>query len=88
MKKIFLGLLLTIALFSCTENTMVKYYGGKGTLELQPGEKLVNVTWKDAELWILTRPMTVKDSAVTYNFREKSAFGLIEGNFTIIETKK
>ena len=88
MKKIFLILLLAIILFSCTENKMVKKYGGKGTLKLQPNEKLVNLTWKDSELWILTRDMTSNDSAVTYNFSEKSSFGLIEGSYTIIETKK
>ena len=88
MKKIFIVLLLTITLFSCTENKMVKHYGGKRTLELKPNEKLVNVTWKDSELWLLTRDMTSKDSAVTYNFREKSSFGIIEGNYIIIETKK
>lgn len=88
MKKIFFGLLLTIALFSCTENTMVKNYGGKGSYTLDTNEKLVNVTWKDDQLWILTRPMTEKDSAVTYNFKEKSSFGLIEGSYTIIEVKK
>lgn len=88
MKKFIVGLFLAFSLFACTENSMVKSFGGKGTLELEPNEKLVNVTWKNDELWLLTRTMTVKDTAVTYNFREKSSFGFVEGSYTIIEIKK
>lgn len=87
MKKLFV-LILLVTLFSCTDNTMVKNYGGKATMELRPNEKLVNVTWKEAELWILTRPMTEKDSAQTYTFREKSGLGIIQGEYTIKEVKQ
>ena len=88
MKKFIVGLFLAFSLFSCTENSMVKNFGGKGTMELNPNEKLVNVTWKEEQLWILTRPMTEKDSAITYTFKEKSSFGMVEGSYTIIEIKK
>lgn len=87
MKKLFV-LFLLVTLFSCTDNTTVKKYGGKATMELKPNEKLINVTWKEAELWILTRPMTEKDSAQTYTFREKSGMGIIQGEFTIKEVKQ
>lgn len=87
MKKLFV-LFLLVTLFSCTDNTMVKKYGGKATMELKPNEKLINVTWKEAELWILTRPMTEKDSVQTYTFREKSKMGIIQGEFTIKEIKQ
>lgn len=83
-----LSLILSIPFMSCTENSMVKSWGGTGTLNLQPNEKLVNVTWKNEDLWVLTRPMTPKDSAITYNFSEKSSFGVIEGTYIIIESKK
>lgn len=88
MKKLVLVLFLLVSLLSCTENTMVKKFGGKATMELKPNEKLVNVTWKEADLWVLTRPMTEKDSAVTYTFREKSGFGIVQGEYTIVELKK
>lgn len=88
MKKL-LVLILLVTLFSCTDNTMVKKYGGKATMELKPNEKLINVTWKGVnDLWILTRPMTEKDSAQTYTFREKSNMGVIQGEFTIKEIKQ
>jgi len=43
------------------------------------------VTWKGNALWILTsnRPDSVKPQ--TYQFSEKSSWGVIEGNYTIIE---
>lgn len=88
MKSLVLFLFLLVSLISCTDNTMVKKYGGKATMELKPNEKLINVTWKEAELWILTRPMTEKDSAQTYTFREKSSMGIIQGEFTIKEVKE
>jgi hypothetical protein len=87
MKKIILLLALTIGLFSCTENTRVKSFGGTGRLELPKGHKLINITWKETELWYLTKPMSATDSAETYYFQEESNFGLVKGTFVIVETK-
>lgn len=86
MKKLLLLLVLFISV-SCA-NTLVKKFGGTATTELKPNEKLVNITWKDSELWILTRPMTEKDSAVTYKFSEKSKLGIVEGTYVIVEVKE
>ena len=88
MKKIIFYFLVLISLISCIDNNRVKKYGGTATLELSPNEKLVNVTWKDKELWILTTEMTEKDSAKTYTFKEKSSLGLVEGKYIIVEIKK
>lgn len=68
-------LLILIAIFStgyfagCTENQKAKSFGGNAEIELPAGEKLVNATWKDDDLWYLTRPMIATDSAVTYTFK-------------------
>lgn len=88
MKRLVLVLFLLVSFLSCTDNMMVKSYGGKSIMELRPNEKLVNITWKETELWILTRPMTEKDLAQTYTFREKSGFGVIEGEYIIKEIKQ
>ena len=72
MKKVLSILLLAITLASCTENARVKSFGGEGTLNLPKGQKLVNVTWKETELWYLTRSMNSTDVAETYQFQEES----------------
>lgn len=87
MKKIILLLSISILLFSCTENSRVKNFGGEGTLNLPKGQKLINVTWKENQIWYLTRPMHVDESAETYQFQEESSWGVIQGTFNIIETK-
>ena len=90
MKKVFWVCLMCISLFSfsgCTENTIVRRWGGTMKVELKEGERLVNVTWKgnaDSSLWVLTKedPNT---PPTTYKFEEKSSFGVIEGTVFIIE---
>jgi hypothetical protein len=88
MKRLFLSL-VTISLIatSCTENERVKNFGGEGTINLPAGRKLVNITWKDTEIWYLTRKMKDTDSAETYQFQEESSWGTIEGVYNIVESK-
>ena len=69
-------------------NTGARYFGGEMIVELEPNEKLANITWKDESLWILTKPMTESDVAETYTFKEDSNFGVWEGTVTIVETKE
>ena len=38
----------------CTENIRAKKFGGVMTIETKPGQKVVNATFKDSDLWILT----------------------------------
>jgi hypothetical protein len=85
--KIVLMTVISISLIACTENQKAKSFGGNAEMTLPKGEKLVNVTWKDDNLWYLTRPMTPTDSATTYSFHEESSFGVWEGTYTIIEQK-
>jgi hypothetical protein len=89
MKKIF-GILMLVALFAiigCTENQRAKNWGGDMELILEPNQKLVNITWKEADMWVLTRPMTDSDSAEIYKFSENSDYGVMEGTITIVENK-
>jgi hypothetical protein len=87
MKKMLIIAVLSLLVVSCTENSRVKNWGGKSTLELPKGQKLVNVTWKESELWYLTKPMTTSDSAETYYFQEESSWGVVEGTYVIVESK-
>ncbi len=86
IREIFISVCL-LTIISCTENSKAKNYGGKAELELPVGEKLVNVTWKDEDLWYLTRPMMPTDTACTYTFSEESSWGVWEGTYIIKETK-
>lgn len=72
---------------SCTENSRVKNFGGEGIINLPQGRKLVNVTWKDTQLWYITRQMRPDDVVETYIFQEESSWGVIEGSYNIVESK-
>lgn len=82
-----LTVFFTLSLTGCTENNRVKSWGGEGTINLPKGRKLVNVTWKETQIWYLTRPMSSTDVAETYQFHEESSWGMIEGTYNIVETK-
>jgi len=88
MKKIILSAIISIALLnSCTQNVRVKVWGGEGIINLPAGRKLVNVTWKESDIWYLTRPMKAGDIVEAYQFQEESSWGMIEGTYNIVETK-
>lgn len=87
MKKILLTLLTILTLSGCDQMT-ARNFGGDYTHELPKGEKLVNVTWKDDDLWILTRPFEDGDKEEEYKFQESSVFGVMEGTVTIVESRE
>lgn len=86
MKKVLLGLLVITTIASCTQNNNARLWGGEETIHLETGERLINVAWKgkyDSDLWILTKQDTTKPT--TYSFKEKSNFGVMNGEVIIIE---
>jgi hypothetical protein len=87
MKKLIIIIIAAISLTACTENSRAKSFGGTAILTLPVGQKLVNVTWKDAQLWYITRPMRADETAETYTFNEESGYGLVEGTYVIKEKK-
>ena len=87
MRKTLLGLVLGLGLFSCTENSRVKHFGGSGDIHLPTGQKLVNVTWKENQIWYLSRPMKKDEDVDIYRFQEESGWGVVEGTYYIHEHK-
>lgn len=87
MKKVFVFAILAITFASCTQNERAKNFGGTATVNLPEGQKLVNVTWKEDQIWYLTRPMNSTDSAETYTFQEESSYGMMEGTVILKESK-
>lgn len=91
MKKKILAMVLASSitmtmLTGCQGAT--KSFGGSMTLNLEPNQKLEEITWKDDSLWYLTRPMTEDDIAETHTFQQQSEWGVFEGTVTIVETKE
>ena len=82
-----LSVLATLGLASCTSNEMAKNFGGTTTLNLPAGRKLVDMTWKEDHLWYLTKEMTATDIAETYEFKEQSSYGIMQGTVIIKESK-
>ena len=80
------GILVVSTLTGC--QSVTKSFGGSMTLNLEPNQKLEEITWKDDSLWYLTRPMTDDDIAETHTFQQQSEFGVFEGTVIIVESKK
>ncbi len=78
---------LLLFMSSCTEQRRARKWGGTTQINLPKGKKLINITWKDSNIWYLTRDMTLADSAQTYEFSESSSWGMMNGTITITEQK-
>ena len=87
MKKYLFLVFALVAMCSCTQNQMARTYGGKMTIELPKGEKLVNATWKEANLFYLTEPMEEGYVPKSKKFRESSNFGVWESEITFVESR-
>jgi|NOAtaT_6_FD_contig_31_4684121_length_284_multi_2_in_0_out_0_1 hypothetical protein len=68
-------LIFGIILVGCTDNQRARKFGGSEVVKLKPNEILVNVTWKESNLWLLTKDTITN----TLYFREKSNWGLFDG---------
>jgi hypothetical protein len=75
MKKLIFITVVRLGLASCTENERARRFGGTEEISLKTNEVVLNVTWKENEMWICTEDTI---SGVVY-FREKSAWGVMEG---------
>lgn len=80
-------IMVAIAAVSCTKQQMVRNYGGTETVKLPPNQRLLNATWKGDQLWYIVEPMPEGYIPTTKTFKEKSAFGVVEGSVIFIESK-
>lgn len=81
-------LILSLSLCGCTEQRMTREFGGSMELELPANQKLEEITWKDDDIWYLTRPMREDEEAETHVFQASSSWGVFEGTVTVIEKKE
>ena len=75
MKKLIFITITILGLVSCTDNERARRFGGTEEVSLKPNEIVLNVTWKENQMWICTKDTT---NGVVY-FREKSSWGVMEG---------
>lgn len=81
-------IIMVIGLFllgGCTEQIRAKTFGGTASINLPAGQKVVCATWKNADLWILTKPAKTGETPEILVLRESSSYGLLEGMVVITE---
>lgn len=86
MKKLIVILLMFLCLTSC-EQSITRTMGGTTKIELEPGEKLVEATWKDDNIWYLVEPMDSDYVPKTKTFKESSGIGVLEGKVIFYEKR-
>lgn len=84
--KIFALILAALSLSGC-ENAITRKYGGTMQVELPCNQKLMSVTWKEGDLWYLTRPMEMSEDPSLLTFKEKSLYGAMEGQVILSESR-
>ena len=90
MKKfisIIIGVIALISISSCTEQVRTRQWGGEMTIDLPKGQELMMVTWKDDDLFYLTRPMAHDYVPATKTFQESSSWGIMESTVYFVEHK-
>lgn len=80
-EKILIVLTICLLTLSCTDNQRAKTWGGKGVIQLKPNERLINLTWKNADLWLFV------EDTVTHKMylREDSSWGILNGSMEVIQ---
>lgn len=86
MKKILFILITVFCLISC-DQYISRNFGGTTTIKLEKGQKLVEATWKESDLWYLVEPMDSDYIPKTKEFIESSTVGVMEGKVIFIESK-
>lgn len=85
MKKLVLLIIVALFVFGCTSQQRAKKYGGTATVNLPPGTKLVEATWKGDDLWYLVRKRAANEEPQSYVFSESSSWGVLEGKIKFNE---
>lgn len=86
MKKI-LFILSVLLMCSCTDNMMTRNWGGKTEMDAPKGQRVIMITFKGDDIWILTEPMDSDYVPKTKKFYESSSWNLYEGEITIRESR-
>jgi len=66
-------------------NFNTRYFGGVMTETLPAGQTFVNATWKEGNLWIVTRERKEGETPQTYQVYESSLYGMFNGKVIVKE---
>jgi len=77
MKTVFLALVVMLGV-GC-EQAVTRQFGGEMTQEIPCNTRLVEATWKDADLWFLVRTLEEGETPRKFIFKESSTYGAFEG---------
>lgn len=86
-RLIIMSCILAVAFMGCS-NWTARNMGGTSKIAIEPNQKVVNATWKNSDLWVLTRPMRSGEVAETVTFREFSNMGVLSGTVVFVESVK
>lgn len=70
---------------ACTDNQRARSFGGTATVDLPEGRKLVTASFKQDNLWLLTRAAKAGEAPETFELIEDSSFGMMNGKVIIRE---
>jgi hypothetical protein len=85
MKKLLICLIALCAI-SC-ENYTTRKWGGTMTINVEPGYKVTNATFKVDEVWYFVEPMEANYTPKQKKLVEKSMYGALEGTIIFNETR-
>ena len=71
-------ILLCFTICGCTQNVATKQFGGVMEMDLPANKKLINITWKQDQIWYLIRDRHADEPVENYEFIEKKYPNLIE----------
>jgi hypothetical protein len=75
---IIIAIVIGICLWIFSANYRTKNWGGKMDIKLPENTKLINASWKNADLWILIEDTTTHEMKML----ENSTYGVFEGQIT------
>lgn len=74
-------------IFCFYDNRIARSYGGTVTINVDPGYKVTEATWKQNELWYFIEPMEETYTPKTKYLKESSEYGMLEGKVVFKESR-
>ena len=78
--------MIALCAISC-ENYTTRKWGGTMTINVEPGYKVTNATFKEDEIWYFVEPMDSNYTPTQKKFVEKSMYSALEGTIIFNETR-
>ena len=72
---------------SCDNPKIARSFGGTVTINVDPGYKVTEATWKQNGLWYFIEPMEETYTPKTKYLKESSEYGMLEGKVVFKESR-